>query len=270
MATSTNVYYPVNKIEKSILNCIWQVSETAGAHRKEIILPKGTVEIIFNFSEGIYYSNSLQQVKKKLPVAFVNGINFKPVELIKNGEQHFLGIQLNSIGLRLLFRMPAETLNDEVYDARHVCPGLADLATELSLIKTFHHRVEIILKWMYRQLPECWRQQEVGRAEKLKCLMHGTDLSAKKLSEAICLSDRHLRRFSREWLGMNTEQFIHYHKYLLSLNLLHSTIQSLTEIGHLAGYYDQSHFIREFRAYTNLTPGQYRQAASDLPGHIFL
>ncbi|MCK6618514.1 MAG: AraC family transcriptional regulator [Cyclobacteriaceae bacterium] len=270
MATSTNVYYPVNKIEKSIFNCIWQLSETDTAHRKEIILPKGTVEIIFNFSDEIYYNISSNLDLKKLPVVFVNGINFKPVELNKTGKQHFLGIQLNSIGLRLLFRLPAETLNDGVYDAHQVCPDLADLAPVLFLKKIFHHRVETILKWIYRQLPECWHQQEVGRAEKLKCLMHGTDLSAKKLSEAVCLSDRHLRRFSREWLGMNTEQFIHYHKYLLSLSLLHSTKQSLTEIGHLAGYYDQSHFIREFKTYTNLTPGQYRHAASDLPGHIFL
>lgn len=270
MAISTNIYYPTAAVEKTFLNCIWQLSDTDCSLRSEIILPKGTVEIIFNFSDAMHYNNSSQPISKKLPVAFVNGLNFKPVKLTKTGEQHFLGIQLNSIGLRLLFRIPAETLNDGIHDVHHVSPTLADLANDLFLKKIFHHRVEIILKWIYCQLPANWHQQEVGRALKLKYLVHETNPSAKKLSEAICLSDRHLRRFSHEWLGMNTEQFIHYNKYLQSLNLLHNTKQSLTEIGHWAGYYDQSHFIREFKSYTNLTPGNYRQAAGNLPGHIFL
>ncbi|MDR0563921.1 MAG: AraC family transcriptional regulator [Azoarcus sp.] len=35
---------------------------------------------------------------------------------------------------------------------------------------------------------------------------------------------------------------------------------SLTDLGLMAGFYDQSHFIREFRKATGVTPGQYRQS----------
>ena len=67
---------------------------------------------------------------------------------------------------------------------------------------------------------------------------------------------------------MNTETFILYNKYLSALKLLHTSDLSLTQIGLDAGYYDQSHFIREFKSYTNLTPKEYKASISDLPGHI--
>jgi AraC-like DNA-binding protein len=40
---------------------------------------------------------------------------------------------------------------------------------------------------------------------------------------------------------------------------------SLAELTLVAGFYDQSHFIREFRKATGVTPGQYRQAGCILP-----
>lgn len=77
-------------------------------------------------------------------------------------------------------------------------------------------------------------------------------------------------RFAQDWLGMNTEDFIQYHKYLYCLHLLRDSKQTLTEIAYEAGYYDQSHFIREFKSYTNLTPKQYREANVEFHGHINL
>ena len=68
---------------------------------------------------------------------------------------------------------------------------------------------------------------------------------------------------------MNTETFLLYKKYLESLQLLHNPNLSLTQIGLKAGYYDQSHFIREFKSFTTLTPKDYQASITDLPGHIF-
>ncbi|MCC6383784.1 MAG: helix-turn-helix transcriptional regulator [Bacteroidia bacterium] len=79
-----------------------------------------------------------------------------------------------------------------------------------------------------------------------------------------------MRRLSTKWLGMNTETFLLYSKYLSSLPLLHNSDSSLTQIGLEAGYYDQSHFIREFKSYTNLTPKEYQASVRGLPGYIFL
>lgn len=41
-----------------------------------------------------------------------------------------------------------------------------------------------------------------------------------------------------------------------------------TELALAHGYSDQSHFNREFRAFTGITPGEYRRAAPPYPHHV--
>ncbi len=269
MINNTDIYFPSDEILKTFIKNIWWLSDEAVQTRKEVILPKGTVEIIFNLRDPVHYHHPALKISKVLPVAFVNGLNFKPFELSKVGRQEFLGIQMHSIGLRLLFNLSVKEFNNLVYDGQEVCPILVSLANQLYHLKTFQQRVEIILNWISQQVLSGHGQHAINRYKHFTNLEYHQNLTVKKISQDVYLSDRQLRRFSLDWLGMNTEEFIHYKKYLHSLQLLHHTSQKLTDIGHNAGYYDQSHFIREFRSYTEMTPKQYRAANALFPGHIF-
>jgi AraC-like DNA-binding protein len=270
MAKSENIYYPTGETEKTFVNSIWWLSEDDLHNRKEIILPKGTVEIIFNFSDNIIYLNPTLRVSKMLPIVFINGNNFKPFELIKTGRQEFLGIQLKSAGLKLIFNLSVKEFNDKVYAGNEIGCHLDLLADELFFAKTFQQKVEIILKWLEQRISKKNYPYFIERVRKLQCLGSDRNLTVKDLCQEIYISDRQLRRISSDWLGMSIEEYILYNKYLTSLHLLHNTNLYLTDVGYKAGYYDQSHFIREFKSYTELTPKQYRKANKDLPGHIFL
>ncbi len=270
MIKSSETYYPSNETERTFINKIWRLSEEDLQTRKEIILPKGTVEVIFNFSEAVTYFKPAYTTEIKLPIVFVNGVNFTPFELIKTGDQKFIGIQLNSIGLRLLFNISPKELNNTVCNGVEVCSNLYHLADELFHEKMFDHQVQIILSWIRKKITWDRFQHAIIRAQKLLSYYCASNLTVKQLSSNVGLSERQLWRVSQDWLGMNTEEFILYSKYLSSLYLLHHSTQNLTAIGLQAGYYDQSHFIREFKSYTNLTPRQYRGASSEYPGHILL
>lgn len=269
MIKSTNVYFPSDEYEKSFINCIWKISEYASNIRKEMILPKGTAEIIFNFSDKIIYYNPSLKISNLLPSVFINGINFKPFELIKSGYQEFLGIQLKSFGLMMLFNISAKDFNDKVYDGKNIYPNLYYLADKLYCEQSFNQQVSLILKWI-RKIIACTKKNilSINRIQKINNLIACKNITVKNISEEICLSERQLRRVSAEWLGMNTEEFIMYNRYLKCLNMLHFSKKNLTEIGLLAGYYDQSHFIREFKSFTNITPKKYREANKEIPGHI--
>ncbi len=268
--SNSNIYFPTGEIEKVFINCIWRLSEFDLHKSKEIILPKGTAEIIFNFSDKINYFNPTLKISTTLQTVFINGINFKPFELAKTGRLEFLGIQLNSIGLKLLFDIPVKEFNNNVYEGKIICSDLDILADKLFHLQDFNQQVENILVWIREKISVFNDRFLINRAKMLSGLSCHYNQSVKKICEQICLSDRQLRRFSQDWLGMNTEEFILYNKYIKSLHLLHHSKQTLTDTGLEAGYYDQSHFIREFKSYTHLTPKQYREANTGLPGHIFI
>ncbi|MBK6355102.1 MAG: helix-turn-helix transcriptional regulator [Saprospiraceae bacterium] len=270
MDKRTDIHFPANEFEKIFIKSIWRLSEFDVNKKVETILPKGTVELIFNFSDQIDYVNPALQISRKLPTVFINGLNFNPFKLLKTGCQDFLGVQLNAPGLKLLFNISANEFNDRVYEGSIFCPCLDSLSNELFGKQTFNEQVEAILKWVRKKVSFVNYGYSIDRVQRLMCLNFFRELTVKKISDEICLSERQLRRFSTEWLGMSTEEFILYNKYLISLQLLHDSKWTLTEIGLKAGYYDQSHFIREFKSYTELTPKEYRKIFTDFPGHIFV
>lgn len=270
MNKSSDIYFPVGEIDQAIVKSIWRLREWDLPRRSEIILPKGTVEIIFNFSDPITYINPSLQHTEQLPLVFINGLNFKPFELVKSGRQEFLGIQLSSIGLKMLFNISVKEFNNNVCEGTLVCKSLEALTQELVKEKVFQAQVENILKWIHLKVSCKYFDRGMDRLHKMIHLQSSRDLTVRKLIREICLSERQLRRLSSDWLGMNTETFILYNKYLNALHLLHKPGLSLTQIGLQAGYYDQSHFIREFKSFTERTPGQYQQCFTELPGHIFV
>ncbi len=268
MTNKADIYYPSGEIEKYYIKSIWRLYEYNIQERTETILPKGTVEIIFNFSDEIVYCNPSLGIKNKLPPCFVNGINHKPFNLIKKGQQIFLGIQLNTIGLKVLFDISVKEFNNNIFEGLQICKSLDTLSHQLSHQKSFNKQVQTIMNWMNQRISVSNNVKAITQIHNLFYSQKLNDLTVRKLCHEVYYSDRQLRRLSSEWLGMNTETFICYNKYLSTLHLLHNSDLSLTQIGLEAGYYDQSHFIREFKSYTDMTPKEYQVSNTILPGHI--
>ncbi len=269
MLQTTKIFYPDPDPDYSLIKYIWQINKSDCGVEKEIILPKGTAEIIFNLSGKTLCFNDSENAAVDLYRCIINGLNTIPHYLIKNGSQLFVGIQLHPYALKYLFGIPNKEFSNQVLDGFTVCNSLARLYDELVSAVHFDRRVALILKWFRQKTESNNRQSDKAMIFDLHYNADIENQSVKSIIKAYKLSDRHLRRLSNDYLGMNTEDFLLYRKYLKSLLQLHDTKKSLTEIAYLSEYYDQSHFIREFKAFTGLTPGEYHKNMSGLPGHLF-
>ena len=267
---SAEIYFPSGEVESRFVRSIWRLCEWNAAQRLETILPKGTVEIIFNLSDEVVYCNAAMDNRQTLPMCFINGINFQPFKLIKAGQQEFLGLQLNTIGIKALFGIAVSEFNNNIYEGSQVCKSLRVLSNKLFSQKTFQAQVETIMEWISCRISISNCRHAIPQIHQMYYSRNLAGHSVKQFSEETRLSDRHLRRLSSDWLGMNTEAFLLYNKYLSALNLLHHSEMALTEIGYEAGYYDQAHFIRAFKSFTGLTPKEYRKSKSAFLGHLFL
>ncbi len=245
------------------------MNEFNSHERLETILPKGNAEIIFNLTETTLFFTLNTENINPLPRCVINGVNSIPVNLIKHGHQLFLGLQLNVFVLKFLFNVPVKEFNDRVIDGSLICKSLEPLFYQIASTSAFNDQVNYILKWFNRKIAAVKHKTEITRVSRFYFDNEIITMKVNNICRKYNYSERHLRRLAVEWLGMNTEAFILYHKYLNALNLLHYANLSLTEIGFYAEYYDQSHFIREFRSFTGMTPKEYRKTMSGLPGHIY-
>lgn len=97
---------------------------------------------------------------------------------------------------------------------------------------------------------------------------HRGNISLKQLSKEAFYSERHLTRLFNEYLGMSTKTFSRLVRINHALRLLNDPSNGITKIHEATGYYDVSHFNREFKQITGNTPQGYRQKMSDFYSEI--
>jgi AraC-like DNA-binding protein len=263
---NSNIYIPTSAYLRNAIRSMWQ-TEGFTPFLKEHILPKGIIEIIFNFSKGASMEARLGDRLFRLPNCFINGFNKDPVQLELPEQQMFLGIQLQPLAVKNILGIQGCEISDMIIDLSIIDPGFHSLWHQLADQIHFDHRVSILSGWIEKKLPD-WQPRE-----KLINLfisgIHQHDISVTDLSRSLCYSPRQLSRKMTEATGMNTEEILLYKKYLHAMDLIHHTDLSLTQIAYQSHFSDQSHFIKSFKKYSAMTPGIYRARKSFMKGHIY-
>ena len=246
------------------ITAFWQM-DGCPHYAVETILPKGVIELIFSFDEAVAYNTS-GEAGGLTPRCFVNGMNTKPVRLKVPARQTFFGIELHPAAARLLLAAPSGVFLDNITDLELVSKSFGTLWHRLAHAVSFQERVAISEHWMTQFI----RPADERVLSIAGFLKHGMETgSVAELATGFCYSTRQLHRKMQEFFGMPTEGVIRYKRYLHALDQMHRTQATLTQIAHHTNYYDQAHFIREFREFTGLTPGEYRQQRSRLAGHLY-
>jgi AraC-like DNA-binding protein len=263
---SSHFYVPQNIPVKDVVHSVWQIDRLS-PFRKEHIIPKGVVEIIFNFSDSTPISAHLGNKQYHLPNCFISGFNTAPIRLQLSKKQVFFGVTLQPLAARKIIGAPASAFSDILVDLTLLNATFSNLWHELAEQKNFETRVSIFSRWIQSK-QFSWQAQEKLMNHFL-CAPNQHDLSVGQLADSLCYSPRHLARKIFEVTGMNTEEVLLYKKYLHAVHLMHHAKLSLTEIAFKSNFSDQSHFIKSFKAYTHLTPGEYNRNKSLVKGHIF-
>ena len=263
---NTHFYLPEQELLQTFVHCIWQ-TEGKTAFQQEIIIPKGITEIIFDFGSSEPIAAVINNKNYTLGKCIINGFNTFPIQMhLPQFHTHF-GIQFHPVAIKSIFGVPAREFSNLPLDLTLIDPFFETLRHQLGEQPSFTARIEVISNWLSRKTFSLPPQERLLNAFLGERLSENRNVSA--VADRLCYSPRHLSRKIQEISNMNTEEMLLYKKYLHAVDLLHSSHLSLTQIAYQSGFVDQSHFIRSFRLFTQMTPGEYRQQKSHLPGHFY-
>lgn len=258
---------PQSPLVKDTICAFWQTHRQNDPAVNETIIPnKGVVQIIFSFETAPVRARINNQTLN-LPRYFVSGIHTIPIQLHLSGWQTYFGVVLYAAAARHILKFQPVEFSNCCIDLTLVDTSFQSLWNCLGEQKNFADRVIIFTRWMAERLPRL-----TGREQAFNSFLqdHTTrPLAVSHLAKQFCYSSKQLSRKLYELAGMNTEQVLLYKKYLQAVHLMHTSQLSLTEIAYSCHFSDQSHFIKTFKTLSQLTPNEYRQRKSDLPGHIF-
>ncbi len=86
------------------------------------------------------------------------------------------------------------------------------------------------------------------------------NIDLKTLASEYQVSPRYIQKIFMERIGLRPMQYQRILRFQRALDLLRNPPQhgTLTNIAYRSGYFDQSHFIREFKGFTGLLPSEYK------------
>lgn len=96
-----------------------------------------------------------------------------------------------------------------------------------------------------------------------------TNIRMEEISVKYGFTRQYVNRLFLKYLGKAPSEYRKIHRFRTSL-LQHNNSRNLTELSHGALFYDQSHFIRDFRALTNTSPGAFFENVDTAQENIWL
>jgi AraC-like DNA-binding protein len=263
----TRFHMPREAPLSDAVQLFWQVNRDNIKFREETIVPKGVVEIIFNFLPEKTFNGKLYNGAFSMPRCFIQGYHTGIIEMDLPDSQFLFGVVLQPAATKHILRVPAGAFARQCIDLTSVDASFNALWHQLAEQGTFRGKVGCFSTWLTKRLPRLTTREHA--LNNVLALKTEFPLSVPNLSERLCYSPRHLSRMFHEMTGMNSEQTLLYLKYLKAVSLIHYSGLSLTQIAYASGFSDQSHFIKVFKSFTMLTPHAYKARKSGIPAHLF-
>lgn len=222
----------------------------------------GCAEMVFHY-QGIFDEISGNGQTEK---SFVSGLS-GPSAQFRRFSIHrsfgIFGVYLYPFVITQLFKIPGTLLANQMPDL-HSLLGKEGEMLEEKIVTAAHHeeRVNIISSFLSAKLANA-PMREPGVFEVMKYIIHTQGKhNVETLAGKCFASVRQFERNFKSYSGLSPKLFsrvIRFHHTLAQYGLQ----KSLTQVAYEAGYYDQSHFIQDFKAFSGLNPRQYFSGNAD-------
>lgn len=164
-------------------------------------------------------------------------------------------IEFRPGGFHALTSIPQSLLTDLTPDLSQVLPKLSQKLHELYLA---HDHLDAFIQSVDQYLLCMLPVNTSSLFHDAVTLLHRSNgrMTLKQLAEKTYYSERHINRIFQMKMGMNVKLYERILKINQILAMMNNDV-SLYDLAYSYDYYDQSHFIHDFKMITGLTPKKY-------------
>lgn len=142
---------------------------------------------------------------------------------------------------------------DDIFDKNTV----TEVEEKLAIANTDKNRVRIVEKFLISQLKDSETDKLIVEAVKLIYQTNGT-IRIKELNEKLFISQSPFEKRFRKVVGTTAKKFASIVRFNAVLDNLNET-KTLTEICYENNFFDQAHFIKDFKQFTGETPENFKR-----------
>lgn len=225
-----------------------------------IFYPSGYIDVVIHISGNIVTIINGKPIE--MPKVEVLGQLTVPTRLTVTKGTVVLVARIYPHANALFFPNPIDHFTNDSVDLQGVIgKESAEFYRQFIETGTIEQKVKALESFLLHRLISNQKLlKKVTLLEQLcrQILREGDLFDIKSLTTKYGYSERYIQKLFVDNIGLPPRTFFHIHRFNKSLQLIHSPELSLTSIAYECGYYDQAHFIREFRRFTGITPSESR------------
>ena len=176
-----------------------------------------------------------------------------------NADTTIIAYFFRPFALATTFNIPANKLNKEPIDLSNWSPHKINaLKTQLIYAASTSRKVEVLDNLLIDQLKQNKRECEIIQNITDQIIYNpGTEILSEVL-EKFKLNERTFQRVFKKYVGVTPNQYRRICQFHISFAQLRAKdFDKLSDVAYDNGFADQSHFIRSFKEFTQVTPNDY-------------
>jgi AraC-like DNA-binding protein len=230
------------------------------------VFSNGIPGIVFHHNDGQpAIENIIMQSGRKFspPTLFLCGPGTESSTMnFRKGSYTVMQVILKPHALKTLFGINALTLKDEAVELNEF--STEDINEQLTNAYSQQERVALLTSFLAARLEQVKRRDAL--VEESLHLIHksvGT-ITVKALLEHLHISERQFERRFCQTVGISPISYIRVRRFNEAMRLMKTRqYDTLTEVAYALNYHDQSHFIRDIKTFTGITPKSLLQKVDD-------
>ncbi|WP_443947059.1 DUF6597 domain-containing transcriptional factor [Pedobacter sp. AW1-32] len=237
-----------------LIECYWMMEDDNAIPRIEKIVPDGFTEIIFNYG-GVYQANIQGSWQVQMPNLLAGQIN-SFFHLKNMAATASFAIKFKPAAITQLFGIDMAIYVDKIVNLDTI-PNLR-LAELSNVLLPFKDQQQIIcqLNSHFLLLKENATSNPLESELALIFASNGS-VSVRELCNAGGKNERQLQRLFKRYVGLSPKYYARIIRFNYIFELIKKGEMSWAAIVYRSGYYDQSHFIRDFKCFTGEDPSSY-------------
>lgn len=260
--------YQPGHLLKDYVQCYFLCRSDSEGVREDKVFATGCMELLFNLGE-----DGPQQINKdgtiSRPDIQLWGQTIQPFSFTTRGKHVMFGIRFQGHSAACFFHEPIGSFNDQVVDGSNIGgKEIKLLHDQLREADSLNQQITLVEAYLMRRV--LMLQSRFSKLPLMHSVMqHMEKEDSMENIHAVCsqygISMRYLQKLFLQYAGLSPILYSKIIRFQKSILLVSNKSESLTSIAYQCGYFDQSHFIKDFKFFTGTVPSRFvPESSTDL------
>lgn len=253
-----NTYEPDSDLG-TLVKCYWTLNIPREVPKgRQQVLPDGCMEMIFNLGDQV--RRVLPDNKYLMqPRSFILGQITQPMWIEPMGKVKTFAVRFKPGGLSYFTKTPMSNLTDkdtelkELFDEEKV----VKIESAISQAKDVTEKILLIEYFLFDILVENIDISSLLKSVIDKILQTNGTVSIKDITQDHPRQRRSLERKFIKQVGTSPKQLCRAIRFQKTLKTMLDSNKKLTDVGYESEFFDQAHFIKDFKDFTGISPKQF-------------